>query len=123
MHYYTTANANFHGAFVTSRRTDETTKEARRAVADFLNARRDDEIVFGPNMTTLTFLLSRAVGRTLRAGHEVMVTRLDHDANIAPWVTLEERGGAVRVGLSFYSTGEEVNLFLSVLENIAGEKQ
>jgi cysteine desulfurase family protein (TIGR01976 family) len=94
--YLTEANSNAHGAFLYSRRTDETVTEARRALADFLNAPHPDEIVFGPNMTTLTFNLSRAIGRTLSIGDEVVVSRLDHDANIAPWVALEERGVVVR---------------------------
>ena len=95
-HYLTEANSNVHGAFLFSHRTDETVTEARRALADFLNAPRPDEIVFGPNMTTLTFNLSRAIGRTLAPGDEIVVSRLDHDANIAPWVALEERGIVVR---------------------------
>jgi len=94
--YLTEANSNAHGAFLYSRRTDETTAAARRALADFLNAPRPDEIVFGPNMTTLTFNLSRAIGRTLAPGDEIIVTRLDHDANIAPWLALQERGVVVR---------------------------
>ncbi|MEE8389466.1 MAG: cysteine desulfurase-like protein [Anaerolineae bacterium] len=94
--YLTEANSNVHGAFLFSRRTDETVTEARRALSDFLNAPRPDEIVFGPNMTTLTFTLSRAIGRTLAPGDEIVVSRLDHDANIAPWVALEERGIVVR---------------------------
>ena len=94
--YYTEANSNAHGAFLYSRRTDETTVAARHALADFLNAPRPDEIVFGPNMTTLTFNLSRAIGRTLVPGDEIVVTQLDHDANVAPWLALEERGVVVR---------------------------
>ena len=94
--YFTEANSNTHGASLYSRRTDETTTEARRALADFLNADRPAEIVFGPNMTTLTFNLSRAIGRTLAPGDEIVVTRLDHDGNIAPWLALQERGVVVR---------------------------
>jgi len=94
--YLTTANSNIHGAFLFSRRTDATVAAARSALADMLNAARSDEIVFGPNMTTLTFNLSRAVGRTLSPGDEIVVTRLDHDANIAPWLALEEQGVIVR---------------------------
>jgi cysteine desulfurase family protein (TIGR01976 family) len=94
--YLKEANSNFHGAFLTSRRTDETVAAARRALADFLNARSPEEIVFGPNMTTLTFNLSRAIGRTLSPGDEVVVTRLDHDANIAPWLALQERGVVIQ---------------------------
>jgi len=94
--YYTEANSNSHGAFLYSRRTSETVNEARRALADFLNAPRPEQIIFGPNMTTLTFNLSRAIGRTLAPGDEIIVTRLDHDANIAPWMALEERGAVIR---------------------------
>jgi cysteine desulfurase family protein (TIGR01976 family) len=94
--YFTEANSNTHGVFLHSRRTDETVTEARCALADFLNAPRPEEIVFGPNMTTLTFNLSRAIGRTFSDGDEIVVTRLDHDANIAPWLALEEQGAIVR---------------------------
>ena len=94
--YLTEANSNSHGAFLYSQRTDETIVAARQALADFVNAPRPEEIVFGPNMTTLTFNLSRAIGKTLRAGDEIVVTRLDHDANIAPWVALAEQGVVVR---------------------------
>jgi cysteine desulfurase family protein (TIGR01976 family) len=94
--YLSEANSNAHGAFLFSRRTAATVAEARRAMADFLNAPRPDEIVFGPNMTTLTFNFSRAIGRTLTAGDEIVVSRLDHDANIAPWTALQERGVVVR---------------------------
>ena len=95
-HYLVHANSNFHGAFLYSRRTDETVDKARQAVADFLNASQPEEIVFGPNMTSLTFGLSRAIGRTLSPGDEVVVTHLDHDANIAPWMALQERGAILR---------------------------
>jgi cysteine desulfurase family protein (TIGR01976 family) len=94
--YYTEANSNAHGAFLFSRRTDETRDAARRALADFLNAPRPEEIVFGPNMTTLTFNISRSLGKILSKGDEIVVTRLDHDGNIAPWVALRERGVVIR---------------------------
>ena len=94
--YLTDMNANAHGAFLYSHRTDEATYNARCTLADFLNAPRPEEIVFGPNMTTLTFRLSQAIGDMLSPGDEVVVTRLDHDANIAPWVTLETQGIIVR---------------------------
>ena len=94
--YLVEANSNFHGEFLYSQRTDETAWSAREAMADLLNATRPEEIVFGPNMTTLTFNLSRAIGRTLSPGDEIVVTRLDHDANIAPWLALQERGAVVR---------------------------
>jgi cysteine desulfurase family protein (TIGR01976 family) len=92
----TEANSNAHGAFLYSQRTDETVFAARQALADLLNASRPEEIVFGPNMTSLTFSLSRAIGRVLTPGDEIVVTRLDHDANIAPWLALQERGAVVR---------------------------
>ncbi len=95
-HYLTEANSNAGATYLYGRRTDETVAEARCALADFVNAPRPDEIVFGPNMTTLTFNLSRAIGRTLEPGDEIIVTRLDHDANIAPWMALEEQGAVVR---------------------------
>lgn len=89
------ANANTHGAFPTSRRVEALIAAARQAAADLLGA-APSEIVFGPNMTTLTFHISRAIGRTLRPGDEVVVTRLDHDANVAPWLALAERGAVIR---------------------------
>ncbi|HEX7577162.1 MAG TPA: cysteine desulfurase-like protein [Anaerolineae bacterium] len=94
--YYKTSNSNTHGAFATSQRTDAILTEARQAFADFLNARSPNEIVFGPNMTTLTFNISRTIGRMLDEGDEIIVTRLDHDADIAPWLALEERGAIIR---------------------------
>ena len=95
--YMTEYNANYGGAFQTSRMSDTVIAETRRAMADFLNAARPEEIIFGPNMTTLTFNLSRALGRWLQAGDEIIVTHLDHDANITPWVMVaEERGCKVR---------------------------
>ncbi len=94
--YLTTANANTHGAFLTSQRSDDIVADAHQAMADMLNAASPDEIIFGPNMTTLTLSVSRAIGRLIRPGDEVVVTRLDHDANIAPWLALEERGAIIR---------------------------
>jgi cysteine desulfurase family protein (TIGR01976 family) len=88
-------NANTCGAYATSRRTDAMVADARAAMADFLNCNAD-EIVFGPNMTTLTFAMSRAIGRDLGPGDEILVTRLDHDANVSPWLALEEKGVTVR---------------------------
>jgi cysteine desulfurase family protein (TIGR01976 family) len=84
-------NANTDGAFATSHRTDHTIRCAREAAADLLGCDAD-EVVFGPNMTTLTFSLARSLGREMTSGDEVVVTRLDHDANVAPWRALEERG-------------------------------
>jgi cysteine desulfurase family protein (TIGR01976 family) len=94
--YYTTANANTHGAFATSQRTDETIAQGRAALADFLNARSSNEIIFGPNMTTLTFNIARALDRWLNPGDEIIVTHLDHDADISPWLALAERGATIK---------------------------
>jgi len=88
-------NANTCGAYLTSRHTDAMLAEARGAMADFLHCAAD-EIVFGPNMTTLTFSMSRAIGRDLGPGDEILVTRLDHDANVSPWLALEEKGVTIR---------------------------
>jgi len=91
--YLVNTNANHGGAFATSRESDQIVYQARQAAADFLNAPRPEEIVFGPNMTSLTLNLSRSIARTLNRGDSIVVTRLDHDANITPWVLVaEERG-------------------------------
>ncbi|HEY4767236.1 MAG TPA: cysteine desulfurase-like protein [Candidatus Sulfotelmatobacter sp.] len=90
-------NANTGGAYATSRRTDAMIAEARGAMADFLHCAAD-EVVFGPNMTTLTYAMSRAIGRAikdraLKPGDEIVVTRLDHDANVSPWLQMAEDFG------------------------------
>jgi len=94
--YLVRSNANTHGPFRTSRESDAVIAAAHDAMADFLNAPSSREIAFGPNMTTLTFQFSRAIGRRLEPGDEVLITRLDHDANRAPWLALQERGVIVR---------------------------
>ena len=88
-------NANTGGAYGTSRHTDAMIAGARAAMADFLNCGAD-EVVFGPNMTSLTFAISRAIGRDLGPGDEILVTRLDHDANVSPWLALAESGVTIR---------------------------
>ena len=93
--YLAASNANTQGAFATSRSTDQVIAAAHAAMADLLGC-DPEEIIFGPNMTTLTFALSRALGRELTPGDEIVVTRLDHDANVSPWTALEERGCVVR---------------------------
>src|SRR3977135_2164237 len=89
--YFLTANANTYWGFQKRGRNDETILSARAAMADFFNCDRN-EIVFGQNMTTITFAFARAIGRELKAGDEIVVTTLDHDANVAPWRALEEKG-------------------------------
>jgi cysteine desulfurase family protein (TIGR01976 family) len=93
--YFLNSNANTCGAFSTSRSTDAIIASARAAMADFFNCDKE-EVVFGQNMTTITFALSRAIGRELSAGDEIVVTTLDHDANVAPWRALEEKGIVIR---------------------------
>src|SRR5262252_9126964 len=93
--YLTGANANTYGAFLTSRRTNEMILGVREAMADFFNC-TSEEVVFGQNMTTITLGLARAIGRELNAGDEIVVTTLDHDANVGPWRALEEKGVVVR---------------------------
>jgi cysteine desulfurase family protein (TIGR01976 family) len=93
--YFLNSNANTCGAFATSRSNDAIIASARAAMADFVNCDKD-EIVFGQNMTTITFALSRAIGRELNSGDEIVVTTLDHDANVAPWRALAERGVVIR---------------------------
>jgi cysteine desulfurase family protein (TIGR01976 family) len=87
-------SANTHGAFDASHETDAVLADAHAAMADFIGAHDPDEIVFGPNMTTLTFSVSRALGRDLLPGDEIVLTRLDHDANVAPWLAVAEDHGA-----------------------------
>jgi cysteine desulfurase family protein (TIGR01976 family) len=94
--YLRNSNANTDGAFATSRRTDIMLADARAAMADFF-ACDPAEVVFGANMTSLTFAISRSIGRELIAGDEIVVTRLDHSANFSPWLALEEKGVTVRV--------------------------
>src|SRR6059036_3176298 len=99
-------NANTHWAYPTSEETDAIIDSARSVLADFLNA-RPSEIVFGANMTTLTFYLARALGRGYDRNDEILVTELDHHANIAPWQALEkERGVKVRMVKMIPETGE-----------------
>ena len=95
--YYNSSNANDGGAFLTSERSDATVRDARAAVADFLGAASPDEIKFGANMTSLTFHISRSIGAMLQPGDEILVTALDHEANVGPWRAMAgDRGLTVR---------------------------
>ena len=112
--YLATSNANFGGVFATSRETDAMVKATRQALAAFLNAAAPEEIIFGQNMTSLTFAMSRAVARTWQAGDEIIVTTLDHDANVQPWrMAAEDRGVIVRT-LAF--SGPDMTLSLPALQ-------
>ncbi len=94
--YFEHHNANVGGAFATSQETHGIVEAARQGMADFLGAASPNEIAFGPNMTSLTFDLSHAIARVLKPGDEVVTTRLEHDANVAPWLALQDRGVTVR---------------------------
>jgi cysteine desulfurase family protein (TIGR01976 family) len=118
--YLERSNANHGGAFATAIETEELLLEAHAAAADFLGAHEPEEVAFGPNMTTLTFSVSRAIGRELRAGDEIVVTRLDHDANVAPWQAMAEDRGAIVRWLDIRA--EDCTLDLEPLESIVGER-
>jgi len=91
--YLVECNANHGGAFATSIASDAMLEEAHQAMADFYNASSPEEIIFGNNMTTLTLYISRSLSREWKEGDEIVVTRLDHDANVTPWVlAAEDRG-------------------------------
>jgi cysteine desulfurase family protein (TIGR01976 family) len=94
-------NANFGGAFETSQRAGELVRKTREAAARFFNAWHAREIVFGQNMTTLTLAMARTFGRRLKAGDEIVLTRMDHDANVAPWLSLAEDLGLTVKWLDF----------------------
>jgi cysteine desulfurase family protein (TIGR01976 family) len=118
--YLLSSNANHGVPNAPSMETDELVHDARLATADLLGATDADEVSFGVNMTTITYALSRAIGATLSAGDEIVVTRLDHDANVAPWLTAaEERGATVRwVGIQV----EDRSLDLDELERSIGPR-
>jgi len=113
-------NSNQGGHFLTSQRTDILLYEARLALAELLNASRPEEIVFGPNMTSLTFQLSRALARTWQAGDEIVVTRLDHDANISPWLLAAAEHDVTVRWLDFHP--EDCSLALEQLPDLLSEK-
>src|ERR1043165_9420974 len=104
--YLLNHNANTHWEYPTSHETDSIILSARDTFADFLNA-RTDEIVFGPNTTTMIYHLSRALGRTMGPGDEVVITELEHHANVAPWEALVvERGATLKVAQMDTETGQ-----------------
>lgn len=114
--YLLRTNANQGGAFPTSQASDAVIDETRQGVADFINAARREEVVFGANMTTLTFGLSRAIAKDLKPGDEIIVTRLDHDANITPWSLVAEERGCTLRWLDFEV--EDCTLRVEALENL-----
>ncbi len=94
--YYKRSNANTHGFFAASMETDAIMETTREKVASFLGADGGHTISFGPNMTTLNFSLSKAIGRTLQPGDEILITQLDHEANRGPWLSLRAEGIVVK---------------------------
>ncbi len=114
--YLVHTNANHGGPFRTSIESDHVLEEAHQGMADLLNAESADEIVFGPNMTTLTFAVSRSIGRLLSRGDVILLTRMDHDGNIGPWLHLAEDLGLKVRWMSFdletyeYDLGEAADL-------------
>jgi len=117
--YLIRKNSNTHGGFETSIMTDLTIEEAHRAGADLLGS-EPEEIVFGSNMTTLTFHLSRSLAREISEGDEIIVTRLDHDANISPWLLLAEDRGAKIVWADI--NPEDCTLNMEELRNKINER-
>lgn len=103
-------NANAGGRFVTSHAADELIEGARAAMADFLNAETPDEIIFGQNMTTLTLHVSRSIGRLFQRGDEIILSRMDHDANVWPWVLIARDLGLEVKWLSFNTETFEFDL-------------
>jgi cysteine desulfurase family protein (TIGR01976 family) len=91
--YFTTSNANSGGFFATSQRSDAMTEDVRAKMAAFINAPDPNEIAFGPNMTTHNFNLSRSLAQIMRPGDEIVLTRMDHDANVAPWMLIARDEG------------------------------
>ncbi len=118
--YLLEMNANHGGVFATSVASDTLLDEARTACADFYNASRPEEIVFGPNMTSLTFNLSRSLAHWLQPGDEIVVTRLDHDANITPWTLIAEERGCLVQWVDF--DPEEGTLCMEELESALENK-
>jgi cysteine desulfurase family protein (TIGR01976 family) len=116
--YLRESNANLGGTFATSRRSDELVERAHAVAAEFLGCRAE-ETIFGQNMTTLNFGLTRALGRTLEAGDEILVTRLDHDGNVAPWLELAHDLG---IRVAFVGIREDTTLDLGDLERRLTER-
>ncbi len=108
--YLTQSNANLGGVFRTSQESEAVVAEAREAMADFLNAPSASEIMFGQNMTSLTLHLSRSIGRHFRPGDQVILSRMDHDANVYPWVLMARDFGLDVVWLPFDTETFEFDL-------------
>src|SRR6266496_2883894 len=116
--YLRESNANVGGRFGSSRRTDALLARARLTAAAFLRC-EPNEAIFGQNMTTLNFMLSRTVGRTLAAGDEILVTRLDHDANVSPWLELAHD---LDLEVRFVEIADDTTIDYEDLERKLGER-
>ena len=108
--YLIQCNANHGGPFRTSVESDKVLEESHQGMADLLNAKSADEIIFGANMTSLTFAVSRSIGRILKRGDSILLTRMDHDGNIGPWLHLAEDLGLEVKWLNFDLETYEYNL-------------
>ncbi len=118
--YLSQGTSNLGGPFLTSYEADKVTDASRLALKDFLNARRPEEIAFGQNMTSLTFAVSRAISRLWQPGDEIVLTRLDHDANISPWLLAAEEHGVTVRWLDFDPS--DCQLKLHTLPDLLNEK-
>lgn len=114
------SNANLGGFFKTSALADAVVDQARVAMADLLNAPSTNEIIFGQNMTTITLHVSRSIGRTMSAGDEIVLSQMDHDANVQPWVLLAEDLGLAIRWLPF--NAETYEFDLSALDDLLGPR-
>lgn len=112
--------SNLGGPFLASERSDAITNSARAAMAAFYNAARNEEIVFGQNMTSLTFAMSRALARDWQAGDEIILTRLDHDANISPWLQAAAEKGVTVRWLDFHPA--DTTLALETLPGLLNDR-
>lgn len=118
--YYRSANANYGGRFRTSRTTVELAHQARQAMAAFVNADSADEIVIGPNMTSLTYAASRALAPRFQPGDQILLTRMDHDGNVTPWLQLARRLNLEVVWLDFNT--DTYRYDLDALEELVSER-
>ena len=116
--YYRESNANVSGPYETSRRTEALVTQARLTAGAFLNC-DPEETIFGANMTTLAFALTRTAGRTWQEGDEIIVTKLDHDANVSPWLELAHDKG---LAVHFVDIHDDTTLDLDDLERLLNER-
>ena len=116
--YYRESNANVSGPYATSRRTEALVTQSRLTAAEFLGC-SPDETIFGANMTTLAFALTRTAGRDWSEGDEIIVTKLDHDANVSPWLELARDKGLT---VQFVDIHDDTTLDLDDLQRLLGER-